>query len=93
MHSIKSKQALGLLLMGALLGAVGTRVLLPAHAQAPETHINADDDALMFIVAGQERARLDAAGFHVNGDINYSGALTDTVTYIPAAHAPEAGGQ
>jgi len=47
---------------------------------AAKTRIEADEKAgvIRFIVEGEERAVLDADGLHVNGSIEYTGALTDT---------------
>lgn len=64
-----------------------------AQAQSPQALIKTDGDMIVFMVDGQERARFDAMGLHVNGDVNYSGAITDTVTYQPAAAAQKVGAE
>ncbi|KWT91739.1 MULTISPECIES: hypothetical protein [unclassified Variovorax] len=69
---------------GALIGLAVAQLFPTAQAQSPETLIiTSDDGVIVFIVDGQEKARIDAAGLHVNGDIAYSGAITDTVVYEP----------
>lgn len=66
-------------------------VFTKAQAESPQTLIKTENGTIVFLVGGQEQARLDASGLHVNGDVNYSGAITDTVTYRPSAVAEKAG--
>jgi hypothetical protein len=51
-----------------------------SRAANETTRIETDQQANMIriIIDGQERAVIDADGLHVNGDIDYSGTLTDT---------------
>lgn len=69
------------LCIGAFIGFAGARLLPQAHATSPETLMKTEDGVIVFLVEGQEKARIDASGLHVNGDVGYSGAITDTVTY------------
>lgn len=72
----------------------------PAHAQqdtasvpdqsaeSPATRIEIDEQAgvIRFVIDGEERAVLDADGFHVDGDIDYAGTITDGNRYsLPPA--------
>ena len=75
-----------------LLGFNTAQLFSSAQAQSPQTIIKTDNNIIVFVVDGQERARIDATGFHVNGDVNYSGATTDTVTYQPADRTQEDAG-
>ena len=45
-----------------------------------QTAVLADQDAgvIRFIIEGREAARLDAAGLHVRGNIDYGGTLKDS---------------
>ena len=69
---------------GALIGFATAQLLQTAQAQAPDTLVQTDGGMIVFIVEGQEKARIDPAGLHVNGDIGYSGVITDTITYDSA---------
>lgn len=66
------------LCIGALIGFAGAQLLPQAHATAPETIIKTENGVIAFIVAGQEKARIDATGLHVRDEIAYGGSLTDT---------------
>lgn len=81
------------LLLAGMMGFGAAQFFAAAQAQAPQTLIKTEGGLMLFMVDGQERARLDAAGLHINGDVNYSGAITDTVTYQPSAAAQQAGAQ
>lgn len=70
------------LAIGVLLGLTGAQVLPIAQAKDPETIIKTEGGVIVFLVEGHEKARIDATGLHVNGDLEYTGALTDTVYYI-----------
>lgn len=77
------------LVIGVLIG-LGLAQLLPtAQAESPEATIKTDGAVIRFMVDGQEKARIDGAGLHVNGDVAYAGVSIDTVTYLPIA--PQAG--
>ena len=51
-----------------------------ARADRPDTRIEVDEgaEAIRFVIRGQERAVLDAMGFHVEGDVGFTGTLVDT---------------
>lgn len=51
-----------------------------AQADQPATRIEVSEETgiIRFIIEGEERARLDASGFHVREDIEYGGTITDT---------------
>lgn len=69
------------LVLGAFIGLGAAQFLPAATAATGATEIITRDDAIVFMVGGQEQGRIDATGLHINGDIAYSGAVTDTVTY------------
>lgn len=68
-----------LFILFSLAGAGGYSLL--ARANTPQTLIKTDRDTIIFIVNGQEQARIDTEGLHVNGNLNYSGVTIDTGTY------------
>lgn len=72
------------LAVGVFIGLGAAQLLQTAQAQAPDTLVQTDGGIILFIVGGQEKARIDPAGLHVNGDIGYSGVITDTITYDSA---------
>lgn len=51
-----------------------------ALADQPDTRIEVDESAevIRFVIGGRERAVLDAMGFHVEGDVGFTGTLVDT---------------
>jgi hypothetical protein len=63
-----------------------------ARADNETTRIEIDQktSVIRFVIAGQERAVLDAAGLHVNGDIEFTGQTEDIGEWSnrEAAHAP-----
>ncbi len=69
------------LVLGMLMGAITVLALSSARASSPATEVVASGSSIIFMVDGHEQARLDATGLQVNGDIGYSGAITDTVSY------------
>ncbi len=76
-----------------LMGFIIAQLFVSAQAQAPQTLIKTDGGVIVFIVDGQEQARIDAKGLHMNGDVNYSGMMTDTVTYQVPADQQKAGAE
>jgi hypothetical protein len=71
------------LAIGVSIGLVLAQLLPTARAESPEATIKTDGGVIVFLVEGQEKARIDTAGLHVNGDVGYSGVIADTVTYAP----------
>lgn len=57
------------------------------QAQAPETIVKAEGAAIVFIVNGQEQARIDDKGLHVKGDVAFTGMTVDMGTYPRKAGA------
>lgn len=90
--------------MGVLSGTIfslginhrsaSTALIKKAYAASEtDTVILADRGVIRFMVDGQEQARIDAAGLHVNGDIGYSGSLADTLAYDGGLPVTAQGGQ
>lgn len=50
-----------------------------AKADAPKPEIITDEKAgvVRVLIAGREILRIDAAGLHVKGDLDYTGVMTD----------------
>lgn len=69
------------LAFGMLIGLASAQILPVATAATSPTEIITRDGVIVFLVNGQEQARINSAGLHVNGDIGYSGSLTDTLAY------------
>lgn len=65
------------LLMGLLIGFAAAQLITCAQAQAPATTIQTENGVIVFVVDGQEAARIDKTGLHVKGDIAYGGMSTD----------------
>lgn len=65
------------LFMGLLIGFAAAQLITCAQAQSPATTIKTNDGVIVFIVEGQEAARIDASGLHVRGDLAYGGTITD----------------
>ena len=80
------------LMVGAFIGFAGAQLLPQAQATAPETIMKTEDGVIVFIVNGQEKARINATGLHVDGDIIYRGNITDYGHQGFAAHVNNAGG-
>jgi hypothetical protein len=61
-----------------------------AADEATRIEIDQKAGAFRFIIEGQEGAVLDAAGLHVNGDIEFAGQVIDTGEWNSGAgsHAP-----
>jgi hypothetical protein len=76
------------LLTGVLLGLAVSQLLPAAQAKDPETLVKSEGGVIVFVVEGQEKARIDGSGLHVHGDVGYSGAITDTVNYAPHRRVP-----
>lgn len=79
---------LGVLFSGILFGLAinhrpaRTALINEAYAASESgTVILADHGVIRFMVDGEEQARIDSAGIHVNGNVRYSGSLTDTQAY------------
>lgn len=53
---------------------------VPAHAEQLPPRIELDEEAgvIRFIIDGAEAARLDAAGLHIRGNLEYGGTLKDS---------------
>ena len=70
------------LLFGLSAPALAQQPAAPA-AEPASTRIEVDEKAnvIRFIVEGQERAVLDAAGLKVNGRIEYTGVIVDIDTW------------
>lgn len=68
-----------LILLSLFLSAAGPSIPVHAQSRPDRVVIEADQDSgvVRFVIDGREVARLDAAGLHVRGDINFGGALTD----------------
>lgn len=79
---------------GFLIGMASASFLADCDARAADMPaqivVDQQAGAIRFILDGREQARLDAAGLHVNGDINYTGALTDNDHYAATAEKREA---
>jgi hypothetical protein len=78
------------LALGVLIGIATAQVLPSATAATGAAEIVTRDGVIVFMVNGQEQGRIDATGLHVNGDVSYSGASIDTVTYPFADRADSA---
>jgi hypothetical protein len=78
------------LFMGAFMGFAASQLLSTAQALSPETLIKTESGVIVFVIEGQEKARIDQAGLSVNGRVR-SVNLADTVVDAPAdSHsAPE----
>lgn len=75
------------LAVGVVIGLSLAQLLPAATAATGSAEIITRDDAIVFMVGGQEQGRIDATGLHINGDIAYSGTTIDTVGYAPANDA------
>jgi hypothetical protein len=77
--------------VGGMLGAA-FRSSYDARADNISTQIVVDQQAgiIRFVIDDVEQARLDAGGLHVNGDINYTGTITDTGQHTATAEKREA---
>ncbi|MFZ6047407.1 hypothetical protein ACFW0H_14975 [Pseudomonas sp. CR3202] len=73
---------------GVFFGLAGAFSIHPGKAASSDNPaaINTRDGIIRFMIDGEEQARIDAGGFHVKGDINYSGTITDSVTFAPYVH-------
>ena len=62
-----------------------------AQAQPAATRIEVDEQAgvIRFFIEGEKRAALDAAGLHVNGNIEFTGQTVDIGTW-PEGRAADA---
>lgn len=67
------------LLVVLLLGLATVSVALAAKPSNPRVEILTDQAAglFRFVIDGKAVAILDSKGFHVRGDIDYSGSLSD----------------
>lgn len=70
------------LVLGAALGFGAAHALSRAEASPPKTEVIAENGVIRFIVNGQEQARIDATGLTTKGNLGYSGALIDSVSYV-----------
>jgi len=71
------------LAVGMLIGLGAAQILPVAVADSDQTYTLTGNGVITFIVDGKVQGHIDAAGLHINGDIGYSGGITDTVTYAP----------
>lgn len=69
----------------AILGTIAGSWI--AQAQTPETMIRTEDSTIIFIVNGQEQARIDNKGLFVRGDVAFTGMTVDIGTYPVQAGA------
>lgn len=83
-----SRQFAIALAVGAALGFGAAHALSNAAASPPATEILTENGAILFMVNGQEQARIDVTGLRVNGDVSYSGSLVDTVASTSATARP-----
>lgn len=63
--------------MGLLMGFAAAQLITSVQARSLATTIQTDDGVIIFVVDGQEAARIDVTGLHVRGDIAYGGTTTD----------------
>jgi len=67
----------------------------PEAEPVAETLIVVDEETgtIVFVVEGEEKARLDADGLHINGSIDYTGTIADIgPSYHPAEESKSAAG-
>ncbi len=61
-----------------------------AGDEATRVEVDRKANVIRFVIDGQERALLDAAGLHVKGDLEFTGQTVDIGNWNnrEAAHAP-----
>lgn len=78
--------------IGVAAGFTGAASITPGQA-APQNKvalISTEGGIIRFLIGGEEKARIDGAGLHVRGDLNYAGVITDTGLAAYAGEAPNA---
>lgn len=66
--------------IGVAAGFTGAACITPGQAAPPDKAalISTEGGIIRFLIGGEEKARIDGAGLHVRGDLNYTGVTTDT---------------
>lgn len=78
---------------------VAGRATAIPHAQADAqlaampTRVDEDSQAnvIRFFIGGKEQAILDSEGLHINGSVDYTGAITDGNRYSQPPAKPQGG--
>lgn len=65
------------------LAVWGAYTLNEAIAQSTsQATVETHDGVIRFMIDGQEKARIDSIGLHVNGGLVYTGTTTDANAYL-----------
>lgn len=79
-------------IIGVAAGFTGAASITPGQAAPSDKAalISTEGGIIRFLIGGEEKARIDETGFHVKGDLNYAGVITDTGLAAYAGEAPNA---
>ena len=71
------------ILVGVMGLGVGAAFAVRDDNATTTIAVDEKSETIRILIGGEEIARIDKAGLHVNGNIDHSGTITDTQRYVP----------